>query len=649
MENYKEIIRRHYEIMNSNYYEDDLNSKNEISDELNEKLKENNLPPFFFSLTQKIPQEYQKQEYNVININYNGRSLYLIIKSKFLAIYNSFTSSYQEKQLDNGDVFYYNSKFNNSTWENPYCVLCCLIENRINPSLFPVSISSEGERFVKINFDNGNTLYIDKKTKKIKNEIQIDSKNDKENEKNENTNYYLTQDLKKQLITEEISKNKEININEEQNEKDENDENTIENNYIELLKKKNIKASSDYNKVFDLLQYEKDFKSVINEDKRKQLFTQYVESLKQSEKEKKEIKNDRKNQIKQFKLFLKNQIETGKITYSTTLSQFKEDNSENELMQIIPEDQIEFIFNELKLKLKKIFEEKQNLIRQSFLSFLQKNFPLELITLKTSVEEVKKKIKSQPEYFLIPSKTERTEQIASYLNEMKKLKKISLTTSSITPSRNNLLVLQNEFNKNEFTKLLSEKISKEIPFEEAKNKYQDDIRWKNVDNNTAKELFMQFIDKMQQINKENFISLLNEQIGLNEMITWHDAQMKLQGDIRYKRVQEKDRETIFTTFKNEIFNKIIFQFEQLCEERKDLINQDTPYEGEGYNEIIKELGKDMRGSKMVNYPDKRDKIIREKVKNMKNKYNKEHKDKKPKNNGNKRNLNEQWEKGHVIN
>ena len=232
---------------------------------------------------------------------------------------------------------------------------------------------------------------------------------------------------------------------------------------------------------------------------------------------------------------------------------------------------------------------------------------------------------------------------------MKKLKKISLTTSSITPSRNNLLVLQNEFNKNEFTKLLSEKISKEIPFEEAKNKYQDDIRWKNVDNNTAKELFMQFIDKMQQINKENFISLLNEQIGLNEMITWHDAQMKLQGDIRYKRVQEKDRETIFTTFKNEIFNKIIFQFEQLCEERKDLINQDTPYEGEGYNEIIKELGKDMRGSKMVNYPDKRDKIIREKVKNMKNKYNKEHKDKKPKNNGNKRNLNEQWEKGHDIN
>ena len=96
------------------------------------------------------------------------------------------------------------------------------------------------------------------------------------------------------------------------------------------------------------MQYEKDFKSVINEDKRKQLFTQYVDSLKQSEKEKKEIKNDRKNQIKQFKLFLKNQIETGKITYSTTLSQFKEDNSENELMQIIPEDQIEFIFNELK-------------------------------------------------------------------------------------------------------------------------------------------------------------------------------------------------------------------------------------------------------------------------------------------------------------
>ena len=70
MENYKEIVRRHYEIMNSNYYEDYLNSKNEITDELNEKLKENNLLPFFFSLTQKIPQEYQKQEYNVININY---------------------------------------------------------------------------------------------------------------------------------------------------------------------------------------------------------------------------------------------------------------------------------------------------------------------------------------------------------------------------------------------------------------------------------------------------------------------------------------------------------------------------------------------------------------------------------------------------
>lgn len=649
MENYKEIVRKHYEVMNSNYYEDDVMSKNEVSNELGEKLRENNLPPFFFSLTKKIPSEYQKQEYNVININYSGNFLYLLIRAKFLAIYNSFTSCYQEKQLDNGDVFYYNTKFNNSTWENPYFVLCCLIENRINPSLFPVSISSEGERFVKIDFDNGNTLYIDKKTKKIKNEIQTETKNDKENERNENTNYSLTQDLKNQFINEEINKNKEINIKEEQNEKDEGDEDTIEHNFFELLKRKNIKSSSNYNKVVDLLQYEKDFKSIIDEDKRKELFTQYIETLKQSEKEKKEIKNDKKNQIKQFKLFLKNQIETGKITYSTTLSQFKEDNTENELMEIIPEEQIEFIFNELKLKLKKLFEEKQNLVKQNFLSFLQKNFPLDLITSKTSVEEVKKKIKSQPEYFLIPSKTERTAQIAAYIKEMQKLKKISLTTSSITPSRNNLSILQNEFNKNEFTKLLSEKISKEIPFEEAKIKFQNDIRWKNVDNKTAKELFMEFIDKMQQTNKENFISLLNEQIGLNETITWHDAQMKLQGDIRYKRVQEKDRESIFTSFKNDIFNKILSQFDQLCEERKDLINQDTPYEGEVYNEIIKELGKDIRGSRMVNYPDKRDKIIREKVKNMKNKYNKEHKNKKPKNNGNKRNLNEQWEKGHVIN
>lgn len=636
MNDIKEIAKRHYEIMNSNYYEEEMNSTNEVNEDIRSMVKINNLPPFLFSLTPNIPNDYQQGGYASIKLNYNSHLIYLFIKSKFLDIYGGFT--YQFKEVAEKDVIYYqNERDGYSTYENPYIVLCCFIENGINPSLVVKRVSSYDDIYVKCEFTNGNVFYINKRNKKIVNEIKKEKEKPNEKEDKEIIDYKR---IEEEYIKDQMKKKNNNDIKIDEQKSDEEIEKEQSNAFIEMLKLKNIKPSDTYESILDKIKYERAFKAIELEEKKKELYKEYVTSLMNSIKKKEMNEKNKKNQIREYKLFLKSQVESGKILLSTTYTEFSSENEDNEIFINTEEDIRELLFNELKLKLKKMNDARISSLNNQFTFFLRYAYPLSMISLSTTIEDIKKKVKKDKAYYMIASKTQRDKLITDYLSEMQKLK-------SISSSSNDIDRLSEEYNKKEFTQMLISKIDKPITFEEAQNKLSSDQRWTNIkDQNNQIDLFKSFISDMKQRDNDAYMNLLNTKIGLNENITWHDAQHLLQSLPIYQRVQPSERERMFTEYKSDILNKIITQFDQLCDERPDIINKDTIIDGFAIDDVIRQLSSDPRCIRMSMHPDKRDKIIRSKVKELKFKASKDRK--KIVNKTTKRNLDETWEKGHVI-
>ncbi len=362
--------------------------------------------------------------------------------------------------------------------------------------------------------------------------------------------------------------------------------------------------------------------------------------------EKKEKILNEKHIINEYKRFIKSKIENGTLTLNTTYTEFSDENEDKDIFQNTPEVERKFIFDEVKLKLKKIFEEHKQQKENNYLNFIEKNFPVTLITNETNDDDIKNILKKKPEYLSIASKTERNKLINDYLTKVKKLKQYSNNIND------NLSSLENNYNKIQFSNLLNMKIKTEISYEEAMNRLKKEEEYNLLKEEEKIEIYKDFLFNLREKHKEEYLKLLEEKIGYDQDLNWADVQHLLQSDIRFRNVQEKERENIFTKYHENIYNRILSDFESLVNERSDLINKDTKLDGKEYDNLINILKNDDRCIRIEKFPDKRDKIIRNKVKEMRFKFNQDN-NKKKKNtffNGKKRDrdLNQPWEKGHVI-
>lgn len=680
---YTEIIRSHKELMNSNYYDDNVVINNTERDGV---VKSYSLPPFYFCKDDNV--KYNSELFSIITTTYDTHKVYIVIKTNFLMIYGSFASLYSECYDEMSQSEYWHSKaMNNSTWENPYIVLCCLIENCINPQLVPKAIESlENNRHILITFTNNTSFYIDKLTLKIEDQIeqeeehqllnrivegirQVDEYVGKDNSEEDIIEYKLTKELKSDLIKESIQKEKEKE-KESQIEIDEdkemiNPEIQIQNDikaFKDLLKEKEITPTTPYDRIEVLIKYDKRYKA-ISHDLRYSLFKDYQSSLQQSLNKSKHFVLQRQKQIKDYKLLLKSSIESGELDLATTLSSFLEANKHNPVITEVNEQDRDFLFNEVKLRLKKLFEENKARFKEAFISFVSSQCPIDKITPNTTIEHIKSALKSHKEYLIIPSKTERNQILTEYLDRMKSLIAIktqgflSLDLINNAHSDNIVVKLQLEYDIREFNKMLMEIIRYEMTYEEAMTKLEKDLRWWKInDEGQRKELFKAYMTTMITQHHNDYRQLLEEKIGLNEEITWHDAQHLLQRDLKYKNVQEKEREAIFNEYKADMLNRIMNQFEMLIEERSDIVNKDSPTEGIKYDALLNVLNSDIRAQRTMRHPDKRDKLLRMKIKSMKFKYEKELREKrkfqmrgdKGRNEEKIELMEKKWEKGHVI-
>jgi len=128
--------------------------------------------------------------------------------------------------------------------------------------------------------------------------------------------------------------------------------------FKKLLKEKGVTASSKFDQELPRLIYDQRYLNLAA-DLRRDVFDEYVKSFTLVEiKSDKSI--DRKKGQEMMKYLLKRAIENGDLNLNTSFYEFQEKYGENNsFLQTLPVDR-EFLFNEAKLKLKKLLEESKN-------------------------------------------------------------------------------------------------------------------------------------------------------------------------------------------------------------------------------------------------------------------------------------------------
>ena len=699
MEKDKDIIANHQKMMNDNYYY-----------EGNDDYKNNILKPYYIFPMNNPSKILDLNEFYKIQYDKDN---YIYIKKKIINWYGGYFKQFDFIQKE--DKFYYQNINNKSILqENPFLVLSVLIDKGINPILIPKYISTDENsiKYIKIIFNNSMTLFINKETKELR-DMEKNSEDEENNEDDENKNeineenekmFGLTNEIMREADNkiQEINNNKlkqmDINLDIEKIERKERLDN--EALFKDLLKEKNIKEDGIFEKDIFKMKFDQRYNLIPSLLEKEKLYKEYVSELKANSKEKKgEMKILKKN-INKYKLFLKEKIEKNDFDLEMNYIDFYDKYYNNEALINVPEQQRELIFNETKFKLKEIYQNTKEEIKQKYLSFIEKEFPPDKVRLITTIDHIKNVLKLKKEYLSISSKSERNEIIKEYLDKVKNFiknrnehiekkkkeeeekKKLEEQNKDLNVKKkymNNKGILNKEkkesitksiplkyttikdleYNNHIliFKKFLNEKIKKRIPYEEAIQLFIKEYGKEAVNNleeEMLQKIFKVYIGNLVMKQKDEFNQLLNEYIQYNVDIPWGEAQRMMQYDMRYQNIMPSEREGMYREYRDNIYNRVLSQFETFVNEKEDLITKDTPLEGYEYNKLLIKLREDPRAQRIERYPDKRDKIIRAKVKELKHKFWDEEKKKQTQllNKKTERERNEKlykkWQKGNVI-
>ena len=699
MEKDKDIIENHKKMMNNNYYYE----KNDIS-------KNNILKPYYIYPLNNPSKIIDLNEFYKIQYDKDN---YIYIKKNFINWYGGYFKQFEFVQKEEKN-YYQNINTKSLIQENPFLVLASLIDNGINPMLIPKYINTDENNinYIKIIFDNSITFYINKETKEIKDmgnnsdedDNNEDDENNDENNEDKERAFGLTNEIMREADNKlhEINNNKlmEMNVNldiEKIEQKEKFDNETL---FKDLLKEKNIKEDGIFEKDIFKIKFDQRYNLIPSLLEKEKLYKEYISELKANSKEKKgEMKILKKN-INKYKLFLKEKIEKNDFDLEMNYIDFYDKYYNIEAVINVPEQQRELIFNETKYKLKEIYQNTKEEIRQKYLSFIEKEFPPDKVRLITTIEHIKNVLKLKKEYLSISSKSERNEIIKEYLDKVKNfiknrnehiekkkkeeeekkkfeeqnkelaVKKKYLNNKGILNKEKKESIVKNiplkyttikdlEYNNHIliFKKFLNEKIKRRIPYEEAVELFIKEYGKEavsNLEEEMLQKIYKVYIGNLVMKQKDEFNQLLNEYIQYNVDIPWGEAQRMMQYDMRYQNIMPSEREKMYREYRDNIYNRVLSQFETFVNEKEDLITKDTPLEGYEYNKLLIKLREDPRAQRIERYPDKRDKIIRAKVKELRHKFWEEEKKKQNQllNKKTERERNEKlyqkWQKGNVI-
>ena len=338
----------------------------------------------------------------------NNQGNLVMIDSKYLNYYGDFIKSWKEFKNEEGMSFWYNEKINRSVWDNPTFIHICLAENKVEKTWVPLFWKSFNEDFIKIKFKNKRKMFIDRVKRVVLEKIV---KEEKEKEINDNITQipegmisgqkYIKQfvlEKVREQMNEGISKEFEnenhdflesdiINTNKDsiiiKQENTFNEDKTIKNQvkagnsnigldevsaydsqnnqyekeikeFRELLREKNIGINALYQKELPKIVYEERYKNLPQEFRRK-TFDEYVKDFLPKQKHLTAV--DRKKNQEKLKNLLKEMIDKNQISLKTSISEFQELMKTNPIYISNTMMDRDFLFNEAKLRIKRIEEE----------------------------------------------------------------------------------------------------------------------------------------------------------------------------------------------------------------------------------------------------------------------------------------------------
>ena len=412
MEKDEDIIANHKKMMNDNYYHETDNASNN-----------NILKPYYILPKNSTSSIIDLNDF--YKIKYDKEN-YLYIKQNFIKWYGGYFKQFEFIQ-DRDKYYYQNTKTKSILFENPFLVLISLIDNGINPILIPQSISVDENlsNYIKLTFDNSIKFLINKETKELK-DLNKNYEDEEENNSNEENKSGINEDKKEEMFgltneimreadnkLQEINNNKMIEINRnleiEKIEKKEKLDN--EALFKDLLKEKNIKEDGIFEKDMFRIKFDQRYNLIPSLLEKEKLYNEYIAELKANSREKKgEMKILKKN-INKYKMFLKEKIENNDFDLEMNYIDFYDKYYDNEAIINLPEQQRELIFNETKFRLKEIYQNNKEETKQTYLSFIEIEFPPDKVRLITTIDHIKNVLKLKKEYLSISSKSERNEII----------------------------------------------------------------------------------------------------------------------------------------------------------------------------------------------------------------------------------------------
>ncbi len=397
--NFSEIAKKHMYMMNNM----DINP---FDEQTSSRYNNNNLE------TYKADNQIITNKDGLISIN-----------SNYTSYFGEFTENWRECKTDEDFSYWYNEKINKSVWDNPLFIHLCLVENKIDKSWVPVYWKSFNDKFIKIKFINKRKLFIDRVQRRVIEKVVSELEEKKNNasvipEGMVSGQRYIKQYVLEKVrdkINEGLEKQFELEDEEDDDDFDKNeieDENNLEhhkkkediriiedksslisdkNNLIpsqdftpkldskveaiydgqnnqyeketkdfkELLKEKNIGLNAVYQKELPKIVYEERYKN-LPQELRKKVFDEYVKEYLPKQKQQTAI--ERKKNQEKLKNLLNEMIEKSIITLKTTMNEFKELMKDNDTYNCNTQMDRDFLFNESKLKIKRIEEESIEII-----------------------------------------------------------------------------------------------------------------------------------------------------------------------------------------------------------------------------------------------------------------------------------------------
>ena len=274
-----------------------------------------------------------------------------------------------------------------------------------------------------------------------------------------------------------------------------------------------------------------------------------------------------------------------------------------------------------------------------------------IINTNTTVKEIKKLIKEKEEYNLISSSQEKKEIIKEYLTEVLKLISNTKNVNDIVLNRKDIEI---KIAGDEFKQFLIQNIKMDISWEEANRKYSKENIFNNplLTTDYKMNIFKDFIFHLKENKKKQLRELFENKIGLNQDITWHDAQHMLQNDKIFRDVLDREREALFNEYKIYVQEKVLSEFNSFLSETT-LITKDSPLEGHLFNNLITKLNSDIRFQRLGRNPDKRDKFLRSRIRSLMYEFEKKERNDKKANFNRNRNYgnsqNDDWRKNKYNN